>query len=189
MYDGMSYKNQGWWSTEDYNNWYQYLNMDNKEEAINYQKELLKERTQWYLQNPLRIPLHLNNKMTTITQQFLSFKGEDQNSKAVTFIRSAHNGYLYYFILCFVALINILVSFVLVISFKKSRVDKHFYTYLKLLLIGVCLVLLVVEVNSKYPTILLPFYLTITALQLKDFVANMDWLHAKVKALLPRRNK
>ena len=177
VFVGSNYKSMGTWNYDDYAAFYESKITDSEALSV-YRKELVSNRYNDYLTHPFKYMNHLNNKMIVISKTFNTLN-VNLGGKLNRYIAEGLNGYVAIAVEGVFSLINIIVSFILLFSCKLRRTkNSELVNYYKLLMIGVCACLLVVEVAAKYSSILLFIYLTIAVLQIEDFNTNISNIHS-----------
>ena len=184
LFVGANYNSSGVWNYDDYDQYYTHSDLKSEEEVFNYQKSLIVCRYNDYLHHPLRFANHLNNKMKIISKTFNTLN-VNLGGKVNAFIAEGLNGYVALVVEGAFALLNIIIAFVMLLSNRKGVGDENaLNTYMKLVMMGICFCLLVVEVAAKYASVLLFIYLSITVMQLPGFYKNIDGLHGFIKKVL-----
>lgn len=183
LYLGLNYESSSVFDTEDYELYNQYKQMDNVEEAKEYQTNLIKERAQQYIDEPIKIPLHLINKVRVLWgTQKLSFDIVETPINEI--IQQNENGQKNVDIAGIVYLLLRLFnqgSFILIYAFllmsklfrirnKNSRVTPMYH--FQMCVIGVTVALLLFEVTPKYTSHLHVLLFGVLAFELKSFLGD-----------------
>ena len=180
IFVGSNYDTYGTWSQEDYDEYYKYLEFDNKEDAIKYQKDLISKRLNEYKTHPARIPLHVIHKFENISYDFNPLYYQIGNS-VNDFLINGMNGMIYKLMAGVFMLISVVISFLVVLSYKrKMKEDSSLMNYFKLFMLGCCLILLFVEVMAKYSSHLLFVYLSIAVLNYNNISSNIFSIRKKL---------
>lgn len=174
LYVGLNYDSHGEWNSEDKETYYKYKNFETREEAEEYQLNLIKDRLNEYISSPKKTLSHLNHKMELLSYGFNPIN-YDMGNSVNEFIRYGAKGILQKAMTGFFALINIIVAFAMVMTFKfKNNSDSKLEGYLKLFMLGVFAILLFTEVTPKYSSHLLFVYLIITVMGYRTFFGRMS---------------
>ncbi|MCD8382533.1 MAG: glycosyltransferase family 39 protein [Clostridiales bacterium] len=178
VYVGMNYETAGEWNEEDQSVYYLYEEIEDDEEAIEYQINLLAERFAWYCEQPMRIIIHLNDKMQMIWGHFFNPLGYGWGNDINDAVLNWKGGILYQvFTLC-CHLINIAAAAIIVLSAPIGRRNRHegenkSSIYIYLFLIGATLVFLFVEVSPKYSSHMQVFIYLLAVLRSRDCLRNL----------------
>ncbi|MCR5636628.1 MAG: glycosyltransferase family 39 protein [Clostridiales bacterium] len=185
IYLGANLETPGLWNGEDSNVYSQYQNMENREEAKQYQLNLINERLEPFIQNPLIIPSHLFKKLKTLWgAQLLPFDyglGNDVNE----FVLNGMHGIIYKTIWLVSNLSYILLCAILVFSHKRHNTERvmGFYspvTQFKMMIVGLTGALILFEVTPKYVSYLQMILFVIMAFGLSDFTDNSKRIKNKL---------
>lgn len=178
LYVGLNYESRGGRTQEDADRWEE--NVENKKE---YQLTLLRERINEYIQNPIRILIHLKNKMQVVWGQDFNPIGYGMGGGVNNFILTWHGGIIYSLYMRVCIIIGIFLSFILMFSLRKNKVieDSDYIKYMKMFMIGVTLILMFTEVMPKYSSHMLFVFLIVMGDGLNSFVINMDHLMGKLE--------
>ena len=155
LFLGSNIEHAGHWNAEDEEVYNKYKEFNNKEDAQNYLKGLVKDRLQVFKDNPLLIPGHLFNKIKGLWgSPFLPFAYEDGN-QVNEFVLYGLNGLVYKTICAIAYLSFILLCTVILFSHKRHKnCDINtFYSPIsqfKMMIIGLTSVLFLFEVMPKY---------------------------------------
>ena len=173
LYLGLNYEESGLWNQEDVDTYSKYKEFETKDEAYEYQKQLIKERFEFLTESPVRIPVHFFNKLNVLWgTQLLPFAYEIGNSINDFVLHGAGgiinkgfrllNGtaFLIAYATVFMAQIK---------NIKKKMEDADPQMHFKMCVIGVTAVLLLFEVTPKYATHLHILLFCILAMSLKTF--------------------
>ncbi len=180
IFVGSNYETYGTWSQEDYDEYYKYYEFDNKEDAIQYQKDLISKRLNDYKTHPARILFHVIHKFENISYDFNPLYYQIGNS-VNDFLVNGLNGIVYKIMAGSFMLLSIIISFLVVLSYKrKMSDDSTLMSYFKLFMLGCCLILLFVEVMAKYSSHLLFVYLSIAVLNYKNISSNAFLIRNKL---------
>lgn len=176
LYVGLNYDSAGGWTEEDAAIYSYYETFGNKEDAIQYQKGLLEQRTQMYKENPLKIPVHLFNKIKHLWgEQILPFAYEQGNS-INDFILHGMGGMINKACSLTIKISSLLIYLIILLGqWRKLKYgeeeinpDLHF----RMAIIGVTLALLLFEVTPKYVSHLHIGFYGILALNLKYYFVS-----------------
>ena len=154
MYLGTNTEYAGHWNKEDYDTYQKYSEFDNQDDALDYQKEIIKERVQVFVDKPWIIPGHLFRKIKGLWGGlFLPFAYEEGNS-INSFVLYGMHGLIYKAICSLAYLTIILLCTVILFSRKRHKnCDINaFYSLIsqfKMMIIGLT-VLFLFEVMPKY---------------------------------------
>lgn len=178
LYVGWNYESHGGWSAEAQQTYYQYTKIEDREEALEYQRNLVQGRLQQYKDEPLRIPVHLFHKIKSLWgRQHLPFDLEMGNALS-QFVFSGMGGNInraIKLINCF-AFMGLYLMLLLAQWTKmkeRSKVvtpDLHF----RMAVIGVTLALLPFEVMQKYVCHLHICLFAALALMLKYYFSGRE---------------
>lgn len=173
LYLGANYEQSGLWNQEDLDVYSKYKDIENKDEAIDYQKQLIKERVQFFIDSPSKIPVHFFNKLKVLWgSQLLPFAYEIGNSINDFALRGA-GGIINKGCILFNGLLFIVAYSVIFMS-KISELKKKtsFVTpslHFQMSIIGVTVVLLLFEVTPKYATHMHILLFCLLAMSVKSF--------------------
>ncbi len=168
LYLGMNYEYNGLWNLEDLRTYELYNEIEDKEESLRYQKGLISDRLNEYLNAPYKIPVHLFKKIGVLWgDQTLPF-GYVIGNEVSTFIWTFGNGIIFGTIACVNRVSYMIVYIMLLLSIlgkRKEAIDKVTpETYFKMAIIGVTLALLLFEVTAKYASHLQVFFFCLLAM-------------------------
>jgi len=191
LYVGLNYEAAGGWRAEDKAAYYKYTEFDNREDAIQYQEDLLNARWQTYKDEPLKIPKHLLNKMENLWSFQMFPYLYRQGNHISDFFNNGFGGLVS--MACIVineGMFMVVFLILLIAQWKKLRIkddevrlDLHF----RMCVVGVTFAMLLIEVSPKHMG---PLYICLfasCALMLKYFFA-MQAKNASTKAELSANN-
>lgn len=175
LYLGSNYEQSGVWNQEDVDLYEKYKEFDNKDDAYDYQKQLIKERFQFFADSPLKIPVHLFNKLKVLWgTQLLPFAYEQGNS-INDFVLHGAGGIInkgckvlnsMSFIVAYAIILMSAVSEMKNKRMKAASPVMHF----QMTMIGVTVALLLFEVTPKYTTHMHILVFCILAMTLKLYL-------------------
>lgn len=173
LYLGLNYEHSGLWNSEDRDLYEKYNEIKNTDEALDYQKQLVKERLQFFADSPLKIPVHFFNKIKVLWgTQTLPFAYEQGNSINDFVLRGA-GGIINKVCILFNGLLFIVVYAVVFISkvstLKKKSTLVTPLLHFQMVIIGVTVALLLFEVTPKYATHMHILFFCILAMSVKSF--------------------
>ncbi len=168
LYLGMNYEYNGLWNLDDLLTYEMYNDIEDKDEALQYQKDLIIDRADEYLDAPYKIPVHLFKKIGVLWgDQTLPF-GYVIGNEVSTFIWTFGNGIIFGSIACINRVSYMIVYILLLLSILGKRREKSDKvtpeTYFKMAIIGVTCALLLFEVTAKYASHLQVFYFCLLAM-------------------------
>lgn len=185
LYLGTNTEYAGHWNQEDSETYHKYSEFSDKEDALEYQRNLVQERIQVFIDNPQIIPGHLFNKIKGLWGGlFLPFAYEEGNS-INSFVLYGIHGMIYKGI-CLIAYIAfILLCSIILFSHKrhKNMGILSFYspvTQFKMMIIGLTSVLFLFEVMPKYVSHMQIILFAIGIFSINSFMNNSRKLHDKV---------
>lgn len=182
IYLGFNYEHSGVWNQEDADTYYKYEEFDNKDEAREYQQELIDNRLQLYKDSPVLLIPHFFNKIKALWgSPFLPFV-YDQGNEVNKFIMTGYGGifnklmnavsYLVFILICFINLFSIKL-------YRKKKFSINPLIQLELMIIGLTMALILFEVMPKYVSYLQIIMFCIALLKVRDFCDNSKLLHNK----------
>jgi 4-amino-4-deoxy-L-arabinose transferase-like glycosyltransferase len=176
LYVGFNYDSAGSWTMEDNLLYHNYRTYDNKEDAIQYQKDLLKQRFQIYADDPIKIPVLLFKKIKNLWgNQLLPFAYEQGNA-INDFVLHGMGGIFYKLCILVSKATSLLLFLMLLLAqWKKQKYsedkigpDLHF----RMAVIGVTLALMLFEVTPKYASHLYICLFCALALMVRYYFAD-----------------
>lgn len=186
LYVGLNYESRGGRIQEDADRWEK--NVDNKKE---YQLTLLRERINEYMQNPIKILIHLKNKMQVVWGQDFNPIGYGMGGEINNFILTWHGGIIYSLYMRVCMIVGTFLSFILMFSLKINKVteDSDYIKYIKMFMIGVTTILMFTEVMPKYSSHMLFLFLIVMVNGFSSFVSNMNYLMDTLYQIVGRNFK
>lgn len=177
LYVGYNYDSNGQIADGDAEKYFAYRQMESKEEAHRYQKNLLSERFNLYREEPYKIPVLWFNKTKVLWgTPWLPFAYEQGNSVS-DIVYHGCGGLIYKALLLGNMLIFLLVFFIN--AFSNKRIKKYEQIHMlpclhcKLVIIGVTIPLvLIMEVTAKYSSHLQILMFIIFILNYSNFLDN-----------------
>lgn len=178
LYVGFNYDSAGGWTAEDNLLYHNYRECNNKEDAIQYQKDLLKQRFQIYADDPIKIPVLLFNKIKNLWgNQLLPFAYEQGNA-INDFVLHGMGGIVNK--LCILGnktTTLLLFLMILLAQWRKRKYsedeigpDLHF----RMAVIGVTLALMLFEVSPKYASHLYICFFCVLSLMARYYLADSE---------------
>lgn len=173
LYLGFNYEEQGRWNDKDRDTWEMHNEFDSKEASQEYQIDLIKGRFEEYRNNPLKLPVHLFNKIKILWgTQTLPFAYEMGNSANDFVLRGfggiIHKGIDMINLLSF-ALLYMIIFLTKLSSIKKKNISVTPVMHFEMFVIGVTLPLLLFEVTPKYASHLHLLMFAILAFSIKEY--------------------
>lgn len=194
IYLAFNYERYGTWNTEDYDTYYKFQEIEDPEEAKEYQMNLVKERLSEYVENPLKIFGLMCKKFFTLWGDlWLSFYYEQGNS-IEHFVFKGANHLIFAALFLLTVACNLVALTSILFAWRKKKYDDpnafnspsmHF----KMVVLGVCVALLFSEVMPKYTSHLVILVYAVWMLELKDFSANSAALERKLRLPFARKHK
>ena len=189
LYLGANYEHSGRWNEEDFNTYEQFRNFDNPEDALNYQKKLVKNRYKEYLNSPQRILFLIIEKLKEMWgSQFISiyYDGFGQSEFSNWFFNS-HNGLISKLTKKAFLMMAFIPVFFMSLGYRRNLIEKNesqtaLLNYLRLFLIGATLVLLPFEVTFKYTSMFWVIYYAVFAFQFEEINTNLKAIDKRIKA-------
>lgn len=185
VYLGFNYETSGHWNELDANTYEKYSEFDNKDDAIEYQKGLIEERLQKYIDEPSIIPIHIFNKFKGLWgSPFLPFAYDDGN-EINKFVLEGAGGIIYKCLLLISSLSFIIVCSMILFSRRrlkninlkeKCTPEMHF----KMVIIGLTLALILFEVMPKYVSHLQIIVFAVWMFGLRSFYKNSKAIKLKI---------
>ncbi len=169
LYIGFNYETNGSWNANDRDTYELYNQFDNKDEAYDYQKSLIKARIETYKESPIKIPILFFKKIKVLWgTQLLPFSYELGNS-ANDFVLYGFGGIinkLCIFVNCSLFLLLYTYIFITKVKSLKNKTASKVTPILhcQMSIIGVTLALLLFEVTPKYASHLHIMFFCIFAL-------------------------
>ncbi|MBK6087613.1 glycosyltransferase family 39 protein [Ruminococcus difficilis] len=185
LYLGTNIEHAGHWNKEDHETYQKYTEFDNQEDALDYQKEIINERVQVFVDKPWIIPGHLFRKIKGLWGGlFLPFAYEEGNS-INSFVLHGLHGLIYKAICAIGYLSFILLCTVILFSHKRHKnCDiNSFYSPIsqfKMMIIGLTSVLFLFEVMPKYVSHMQIVMFTIGIICVDGFIDNSKRIHDRV---------
>lgn len=185
LYLGTNTEYAGHWNKEDYDTYQKYTEFDSQEEALDYQKEIIKERVQTFVDKPWIIPGHLFRKIKGLWGGlFLPFAYEEGNS-INSFVLYGMHGLIYKAICSIAYLTFILLCTVILFSHKRHKNCDINTFYLpisqfKMMIIGLTSVLFLFEVMPKYVSHMQIIMFTIGIFCVDGFMDNSKRFHDRL---------
>ena len=185
LYLGTNTENAGHWNKEDAETYQKYTEFDNQEEAIDYQKEIINERVQVFVEKPWIIPGHLFSKIKGLWGGlFLPFAYEEGNS-INSFVLYGMHGLIYKAICAIAYLTFILLCTVILFSHKRHKncdINTFYSPILqfKMMIIGLTSVLFLFEVMPKYVSHMQIIMFTIGIFCIDSFMDNSKRFHDRI---------
>lgn len=177
LYLGMNFDTSGTWNDEDRTTYELYNEIDNKEEALEYQKELVTERAREYLNNPIRIPIHLLNKIQKLWGNCTLPFGYEIGNSVNDFVLTGMGGLIYKIIMLSNSVLYLIIYSILFICKVKNSKKQGTIIYptihFEMTVIGVTLALILFEVTPKYVSHLHVLLFAIAGVELYKFI-NKD---------------
>lgn len=173
VYLGLNSEWNGLWNYWDYKTYEKYNKIEDKEEALQYQRDLIKNRFQEYIDSPLKMPIHLFRKVRVLWgEQTLPF-GYELGNAVNHFMYRGYKGAVFRTVtiinrLSFMS-VYIMLLFAMIKELKKKTYEVTPALHFKMAIIGVTLALLMFEVTPKYATHLQVFYFCLLAMSLDSF--------------------
>lgn len=157
LYLGLNYEHSGVWNQEDVDTYGKYEDFDTKEDAYDYQKQLVKERFEFFASSPLKIPVHLFNKLKVLWgTQLLPFAYEQGNSINDFVLHGAggiiNKGCKVLDSMAFIAVYAVILMSAISEMKKKRIKETGPFMHFQMTMIGVTVALLLFEVTPKYTT-------------------------------------
>lgn len=182
IYVGLNYESKGSWSLEDRDMYFTYETMD-KEEALEYQKNLIKDRVQFYLDNPVRIIIHINDKMESIWTNSFNPVNYDYGGSVNKFLVEWKGGIIHSTSIRIIGFLNVIFAFVLAFSIRKKDKNnkKDYILYMMAFSIALTMVLMLTEVTPKYSSHIMFIYFILLVNGFNAFVHNMDGICNKFR--------
>lgn len=185
VYLGFNYEKGGRWNDDDANTYEKYSEFDKKDDAIEYQKELINERLQKYINEPGIIPKHLFNKIKGLWgTPFLPFIYEAGN-EINQFVVAGAGGVIYRLLLIISYFSFFTVCSMILFSRRrlknldckeKCTPEMHF----KMVIIGLTLALILFEVSPKYVSHLQIIVFAVWMFGLRSFYKNSKAIKLKI---------
>lgn len=185
FYLGLNYKESGVINKEDADIYHKYEGIEDIEEAKQYQIDLIRDRMKEYINNPIKIPIHLFNKIKVLWGGiWLPFPYAQGNS-VEQFILLGAGGFIYKGLYFLNAMVYLLILSMILFSVKTKRkklcCENCLNLHFKMVIIGVTLVLICFEVCLKYASHLHILMYAIWMLQVKDFTDNSALIKKKLQ--------
>ncbi len=174
LYLGFNYEHSGRWNKTDRDTWDKFLEIEDKEEAFQYQEDLVKGRLQQYADAPYKLLIHLFNKIKVLWgTQTLPFAYEQGNKINDFVLRGAGGIFNKGFILLNGFSFLVLYSALFIGIIKDIRRKNNFSginpsLHFKMAIIGVTLPLLLFEVMPKYVSHLHIMFFGVLAFSIKN---------------------
>lgn len=155
LYLGLNSKNPGVWNDEDRNTFDKYAEIEDPLAAKEYQINLIEDRFNDLLKNPLSIPGHLFKKFVSLWGKvFLPFSYEQGNS-INDFILHGMHGVIFKAIIMIAYFVFIILCSIILLSFHNRKVHQNSSFCLpllqfKMMIIGLTSALFLFEVMPKY---------------------------------------
>lgn len=186
VYLGFNYETSGHWNEADANTYEKYSDFDNRDDAIEYQKELIEERLQNYIDEPVIIPIHVFNKFKGLWgNPFLPFSYDDGN-QINKFVLEGAGGIINKLFIIISSLSFIIVCSMILFSrrrlknintLEKCTPEMHF----KMVIIGLTLALILFEVMPKYVSHLQIIVFAVWMFGLRSFYENSKAIKFKIR--------
>lgn len=179
LYLGFNYEHSGKWNREDADTYNKYAEFEDRDEALQYQEELVKGRLQQYVEAPYKLPIHFFNKIKVLWgTQTLPFAYE-QGNKINDFVLKGAGGVLNKgFILIDGIAFLVLYSVILINKIKGFKKKNDFSItpslHFEMAIIGFTLALLLFEVTPKYASHTHILFFGILALNIKNFFSRKE---------------
>ena len=175
IYLGTNYETSGGWDQKDFDTWQKYLEFKDPDESLEYQKNLIKERVQFFIDNPALIVPHLFKKTIkfwgTPLLPFAYRIGNDISE----FIYSGCGGIIY-LVIKLIAQYFLIFNFFIIILSRRKKKNRH-YTYtpclqFQLAIVGITIALIPFEAQTKYVSHLHLVLFCVVLFSIKDFCSN-----------------
>lgn len=182
LYLGANTEQFGIWNQEDAQTYYKYQDMEDEQEAKQYQIELIDSRMQVFKDNPARIPYHLLKKIQCLWGSPLLPLNYGLGNSVNDFILTGAHGIIYKMIWGISQIGYILLCALIIFSHKRHKkgvVDKFYspVTQFKMMIVGLTFVLFLFEVMPKYVSHMQIILICIGAFCLNNFTINTNKKH------------
>ena len=192
LFTGSNTESNGGFDGNDFKIYSEFYNIQNKEDAEEYQKTIVKDRLEYFWNNPLQIPRHLFLK-------FVWFYGKPFVTieySINTNLREWSNNLSGYPLLVLGALGNlysIIIASMILFSYKKHKKDniKNYINsglQLKLFIVGLTLALILFETSNKYVSHTQILLTCIAILSINSFISNSNGLKNRVKQISRKKD-
>ena len=191
IYLGLNYEYSGLINKEDADTYHAYLGIEDPEEAKAYQIDLIQGRIDEYLQSPIKIPLHIFNKIKVLWGSLWLPFPYAQGNAVESFILNGCGGIIYKGLYMANALVYLFVLSMILVAIRKknSETDSDLTgTHCKMIIVGLTAALICFEVCPKYASHTQILFYTIWMLQLKRFAANSGAIREKIRTKLLKKN-
>ncbi len=176
IYLGSNYITSGLWNKEDNTTYFKYEQYQTKEEAQEYQKNIIRERISFYKESPIKIPVHLFNKIKVLWgTQWTGFSYDGGNSTQ-QFIANSTIGTLIRLFNCVLFFVLYSILFMIKISKRscKATLPVTPALHCQMAVIGVTTALWLFEVMPKYVSHLHIILFCTLAFSIKSFLSKND---------------
>ena len=174
LYVGSNYETHGTWNQTDAQTYDKYLEFEVKEDAYEYQRNLLEERFSEYKEQPLKIPAHLIQKTWTLWSPYFPYSAVPDSPGYQSLLYSFgglfqkalfsinHLGYIVIYLIALLGMFN-----------KKYNEEKRNSPMLHFMMVplGVTAALLLFEVAPKYSS---HMHILLFAIAIFNFAAFRD---------------
>lgn len=188
LYLGSNYETHGSWNQEDRETYDKYLEFDTQEDAYEYQRNLIIDRLSQYKEQPLKLPVHLFNKLLTLWSPFFPYNSLPHSPGYQTLI-FAGGGIIQKALFCITYLGFVLFYLMSLIGLynKKFNKSKSLSPMLHFMLVtvGVTLVLLLFEVASKYSSHMQILLFGIGIINFRSFRDNLKTIRNRFSKKAP----
>lgn len=188
LFLGSNLKHPGSWNEQDALTYYKYKDIENEDEAKQYQINLICDRLQAFWENPLLIPRHLFIKIQRLWGNQMLYFDYGQGNDINQFMMTWAHGLIHKLIFAFNKLVFILLYFLLVLSHKRHRpnIVESFYspvTQFKMMIVGLTAALLLFEVMPKYASHMQIILFIIGVWSIDSFMENNQEVKKKCRVL------
>ncbi len=174
LYVALSYDSHGGWNKDDYDTYYHYENIENIDEAKEYQRNLLKERINEYVEDPIKIPLLFIKKFYALWGDFWLTINCRQGNHIEQFLCTGMHSMISVALWMTTCLCYLIVLTTILFARKKNRSSNDLHcatpgTHCRMVVLGVTVALMFSEVMPKYVSHLILLVFAIWILSMKDF--------------------
>ncbi len=182
LYLGSNFETSGGWNEEDSTIYDKYHEYNNKEDALEYQRNLVKNRFSEYLRNPIKIPIHFFNKISALWAPYFPYSSVPTSPGYQGLIFSF--GGLFQKALFMISYIGYIFvySISMVGVFNKKRNDSKKYNptlHFMLVPLGFTAALILFEVMPKYSSHMAIILFATAIINLPAFIDNVKMLRCK----------
>lgn len=193
IYLAFNYEHAGGWNEEDYTTYYAYEQIEDVEEAREYQTNLVKERLGEYLEDPLKIPSLFVRKFYILWGNMWMSISYQQGNHIESFLNNGMGKMIYVAMYLFSVMWYLIALTTILFARRKRRFQEpddlvspniHF----KMVILGVTAALLVSEVMAKYTSHLQILIFVIWLYELKDFCVTSGTVKEKLLGKLKKKD-